>query len=170
MESGSLPRGTPAAPGAGVPEGCTVFIRNRQKKYPLEIPTLRGWAARLLRLQGCAGSELSLVFVNNRRIRAYNRDYRGIDKPTDVLAFPMREGVGGDLHPDLLGDVVISVETAEAEARRFGRPLEAQLLVLLIHGVLHLLGYDHTRSEAEAVRMEKRERFLFLQIMGERDG
>lgn len=108
--------------------------------------------------------EVGVVFVNNRRIRAYNRDYRGQDAPTDVLAFSMLEGIGGGLHPGFLGDVMISLEMVEKEALLYERSRDDQLLMLLIHGLLHLLGYDHERSPREAIRMERREKFLFKKL------
>lgn len=115
-------------------------------------------------MQKMSEGELGLIFVNNRRIRIFNRDYRKIDRPTDVLAFPMREGFGGDLHPTFLGDVMISLEMVEREARLYECEMEARLLHLLIHGILHLLGYDHTRSAHEAKRMARREKWILNRI------
>jgi probable rRNA maturation factor len=87
-------------------------------------------------------------------VHALNRQYRGKDKPTDVLSFPLAD----ELQPSLLGDVVISVETAARQARRRGHSLREELQTLLIHGVLHLLGYDHEVSRSEAIRMRRKER------------
>lgn len=122
------------------------------------------WTTQILRIQKLEKGEISLVFVNNRRIRFYNKTHRKIDRPTDVLAFPMLEGIGGDLHPAFLGDVMISLEMASTEARLYERTMAQQLLILLIHGILHLLGYNHTGSEAEAKRMRRRERILFKRL------
>jgi probable rRNA maturation factor len=83
-----------------------------------------------------------------------NRQYRGKDKPTDVLSFPLAD----EWQPCLLGDVVISVETATRQARRRGHSLREELQTLLIHGILHLLGYDHEISRSEAIRMHRKER------------
>src|SRR5690606_37624801 len=81
-------------------------------------------------------------------IHELNRDYRKRDKPTDVLSFAMQEGEGGDLQPDLLGDVVISVDTARSQAAERGWAIASEIRFLLTHGLLHLLGYDHrTRDE-----------------------
>ena len=100
---------------------------------------LRARAVRALAAAGRARSELSIVLTGDREIHALNRIYRGVDKPTDVLSF-QQDG------ETLLGDVVISVETA---ARRPKRGLEGELYHLLVHGLVHLLGYDHaTRGEA----------------------
>jgi probable rRNA maturation factor len=87
-------------------------------------------------------------------IHALNRQYRGKDKPTDVLSFPLAD----ELQPFLLGDVIISVETAARQAQRRGHTLREELQTLLIHGILHLLGYDHEVSRSEAIRMRRKER------------
>ena len=85
-----------------------------------------------------------------------NETYRGISKPTNVLAFPMQEGQFSDITPGLLGDVVISMETAEREAINAGTSLEERTSQLLIHGILHLLGFDHERGDRKAADMEKK--------------
>lgn len=104
-------------------------------------------ARRLLAALGEAGSALSLRLVNDRTIRTINRTHRGKDAATDVLSFPLVEGPAAPLDraaPErLLGDVVISVETARRQARDYDAPLQDELYRLLIHGVLHLLGHDH---------------------------
>jgi len=101
---------------------------------------------------GCPEAEVGCLLVTDRRIRALNRRYRGEDFPTDVLAFPQGEGGGPPGHPGLLGDVVISVETAARQAARAGHSLEREAALLLIHGILHLLGHDHATA-AERRRM-----------------
>lgn len=87
-------------------------------------------------------------------IHALNRQYRGKDKPTDVLSFPLAD----EIQPSVLGDVVISVETAARQAQRRRHSLREELQILLIHGILHLLGYDHEVSRSEAIRMHRKER------------
>ncbi len=128
------------------------------------VPVGRAWARPLavrarqvLRALGLPRTELSLSLVGDAEMRELNRRYRGKDRPTDVLAFPLHE-------PPLparvasLGDVVISIETAAIAARERRRPLVRCLDDLVIHGILHLLGYDHEISAAEARRMERRAR------------
>jgi rRNA maturation RNase YbeY len=122
------------------------------------------WVRGILRFQKYEEGEVGLIFVNNRQIRKYNREYRHKDKPTDVLSFPMLEGVGGSLHPQFLGDVMISLERMESDAHLFGKSQHQQLLILLIHGLLHLIGYDHERSPQEARRMRRREKYLFEKL------
>ncbi|HEU5393788.1 MAG TPA: rRNA maturation RNase YbeY [Candidatus Methylomirabilis sp.] len=97
---------------------------------------------------GCPEAEVGCLLVTDRRIRALNRRYRGEDAPTDVLAFPQAEGGGPPGQPGLLGDVVISVETAARQAARAGHSLEREAALLLIHGILHLLGHDHATAVA----------------------
>lgn len=138
-------------------------MQNRQRT-PVNQKNLMKWARQILSLQKLDHAEMGIILVNNRQIRAYNRDYRKKDYPTDVLSFPMREGIGGELHPDFLGDVMISLERSAEEAILYGRSRREQLLILLIHGVLHLLGYDHERSPKEERRMQRRERLLFKRI------
>lgn len=92
--------------------------------------------------------EVALRLTDDATIHQLNRDYRKKDRPTDVLAFALREGTGGTLHPHLLGDVVISVETARRQARRRG--LAGEILFLAAHGLCHLLGYDHRNDREEA--------------------
>lgn len=92
--------------------------------------------------------EVGLRLTADREIHALNRDYRGKNKPTDVLAFAQREGPAGALHPELLGDIVISVDTARRQARN---GLAAELLHLASHGLCHLLGYDHRDDGEERV-------------------
>jgi probable rRNA maturation factor len=93
--------------------------------------------------------EVGLTLVGDAEIHALNRDYRKKDKPTDVLAFALREAEGAGLHPGVLGDVVISVETARRQARGRGHGLVGELEFLWAHGLCHLLGYDHQTDRQE---------------------
>jgi rRNA maturation RNase YbeY len=129
---------------------------------------------------GEASAELGILFVGDQRMRSLNRRYRGKDRTTDVLAFAMREAFmphgltsspsrvqsrdASRLTPDMLGDVVISVPTAWRQAKEAGRSLDEELAWLLVHGILHLCGYDHERSEKEARRMHRRERMILRSI------
>jgi probable rRNA maturation factor len=111
---------------------------------------------------GCTSSELSVSIVGDRTIRRLNREYLGKDRPTNVISFSMQEGEFGALAQGLLGDVVISADTAAREAEEAGIPFSERLTFLLLHGILHLAGYDHERSGArEAARMERKEAELF---------
>jgi len=134
---------------------------------------LRADARDLMHAANLPDCELSLSLVSDRAIRALNRNYRGIDSATDVLSFSQIEQVGvAPINPRLvtddsaltLGDVVISIDTALAQARELRTAPSARIHRLLIHGFLHLLGYDHERSSAEARKMFARERALEAKI------
>ena len=93
------------------------------------------------------------MFSNNRRIRELNREYLGRDHPTDVLAFPQNEGEAGRLHQWFLGDIVVSTERIAEQASEFGQPVEDELALCLIHGLLHLIGYlDSPAAKREEMR------------------
>src|SRR5687768_16478180 len=127
-----------------------ISCRNQQKIIPIDTRTLRKTLLKLLAALECQSCDMSLLIIDDARMHRLNAHYRGIDRPTDVLAFAMREGLFTSLHPELLGDVVISAETALRQAQARHHSLAQELIRLLIHGVLHLLGYDHEVSPAEA--------------------
>ena len=103
-----------------------------------------------------------MVIVDDDEIRILNREYLDRDRSTNVISFPLQEGEGAGIQPQLLGDVVISADTAARDALEAGAPFESELYFLLLHGILHLLGFDHERgSEEDAARMEAREREIF---------
>lgn len=108
---------------------------------------------------GLDDEELSIRLVGDAEMHALNRDWRGKDRPTDVLSFPLREGKFGEISR-ALGDVVISLETAKGQAAERRRPLVDEVDRLLIHGILHLAGYDHEISAREERRMKRKEREL----------
>jgi probable rRNA maturation factor len=116
----------------------------------------------------CPDAELSILIVNDRQIAKLNRQHLNRKGPTNVIAFPMREGHFSEITPNLLGDVVISVETAERERQEAGIGLQERFNQLLIHGILHLLGYDHESEESEALAMEEKAREL-IQIINRED-
>jgi probable rRNA maturation factor len=119
-------------------------------------------ARKILSASGCPEARLSILIVDDAEIHELNRSWLGKDRPTNVISFAMQEGEGAGVQADLLGDVVISAETAARDAGEAGVTFEHELYFLLLHGILHLLGYDHERgTAAEARRMEARERELF---------
>jgi probable rRNA maturation factor len=105
-------------------------------------------------------AEISVALADDALVHRLNRDYRGKDKPTNVLSFPLLDEEGGmqegDGAPILLGDVILAHETVAREAREQGKTFEEHVVHLVVHGVLHLLGYDHETDE-DAVRMERLE-------------
>ncbi len=133
---------TPAA-GRGLPRVDRRLLRSR--------------AAKLLRELARTGSELSIHLVDDEAIAALNATYRGPNRATDVLAFSLLEGEHSEHRGRLLGDVVIGIETAERQARAARRTLDDEVARLLVHGTLHLLGYDHAqRRDARVMRSEER--------------
>ena len=137
----------------------SVSIQCRLKSVSVRQGTLRRVTGRLLRLLDEAGAEVCIGLVGDTRMRRLNRTYRNQDRTTDVLAFAYREARTG-VSP-LLGDVVISIPTARCQAKAFNHSLDEEVLRLLIHGVLHLVGYDHEQSRHQARRMHRKETELF---------
>lgn len=133
-----------------------ILIDNQQNRIKLPPERLRRAATAILNALACPDGELSLLIVDDSGIAALNQQYLHRAGPTNVIAFPMREGEFSTITPNLLGDVVISVDTAQREAEGAGLPLEERFLALLIHGVLHLFGYDHENDPAEAAIMEEK--------------
>lgn len=139
-----------------------IQIDNRQRKQTILKRPLRKIAQKILSVSGFPEAELSILILDNAGIQAINRDYLQRDRPTNVISFAMQEGEGGGLSPLLLGDVVISAERAAEDAAEAAIPVEHELAFLLLHGILHLLGYDHERgSAAQAQQMETREQEIF---------
>lgn len=144
-----------------------VYLRVRLTRFAVRQTILAHVAECLLSAVGESRSELSLELIGDKRMRRLNREYRKKDRPTDVLAFSIREAVmphGVRPATHMLGDVVISLPTAVRQAKEAGRSIDDELTMLLVHGVLHLCGYDHERNPREAARMARRERALLHRI------
>ncbi len=141
-----------------------VLLQNRQRAVAVNRAWLGRTAEAVLAAARAGTAELSLMLVSDRRMRSLNRRYRKKDRPTDVLAFPLREGRFSRFRGKLLGDVVISVSTAKRQAAALGHSLRDEVTRLLVHGVLHLLGYDHERSERDASVMARREKTILRAI------
>ena len=133
-----------------------VLIDNRQKKYPIAMTTIRQKAKDILNALECPDAELSILIVDDPQITILNKKYLHRSGPTNVIAFPMQTGDFPNVGLHILGDVVISVETAAKEGKQMGIGMEERFAQLLVHGILHLIGYDHEKSEAEADKMEKK--------------
>jgi rRNA maturation RNase YbeY len=117
-----------------------------------------------LRDIGLPDAELSVLFVGDHAMLKLNHAWRGKKETTDVLSFSLREGRFKHIRTALLGDIVISVPTAERQARAEGHALSRELDRLLVHGLVHLLGYDHARGAEEARRMASKERQLLRKL------
>ena len=124
---------------------------------------------KILTSLNCNEHEISILFVEDSGIQSLNNQFRGIDKPTDVLSFPqLVEGEPEAPGAMMLGDVAISLETAHRQSEDHGLSLDEELSLLLIHGILHLLGYDHEISPQEEERMRAKTRELFTMIYPEK--
>jgi probable rRNA maturation factor len=121
-------------------------------------------ARRILDRLGYKGYELTVVLVDDREITRLNRQYFRRDRPTNVISFPMMDGTPVSVRARMLGDVVISAETAKRDAEEVGKKGEDEILFLLIHGILHLTGYDHEGTKKERMEMEAKEKDLFARL------
>ena len=132
-----------------------VLISNKCQSIDFDEAIIYNAALTTLNAHGSVGCEVSILLTDDAEIQVLNCQYRYIDAPTDVLAFAMREGVGGDLNPQLLGDLVISVPTAQRQSIAHGHSLDIELAILSVHGTLHLLGYDHQTPEQAEITFGK---------------
>ena len=142
-----------------------IQVSESQNLIEIDLPRIERVASRILSALEYTDVELSLLFVDDEEMADFNLRFRGIEGPTDVLSFPMWEGDFADVCTDMLGDVVISAPTADLMSREHGVPLAAVLDLLLVHGILHLVGYDHETGEDEARLMEEKTLEL-LAMMG----
>lgn len=145
----------------------TVLFRNEQKKHKINARAIKSQVESVLEKLGLQDSELSILIVNDATIRKLNAEYRNMDKPTDVLSFSQDDT--GDLGIHLLGDIVISAETAHRQAYLHELTFSEELALLTIHGILHLTGLDHERSPREAKKMQKKTYHLFQQLFPGRE-
>lgn len=140
-----------------------IGVRNRVRTTAIDEAAVRRVAAHVMRRQGCPeGVEVGVLFAGDRVMRTLNRRYRGVDRVTDVLAFPLADRASRG-HARVLGDVAISPGRARAYARSLGTTAGAELLLYLVHGILHLCGYDDESPRLRAV-MERRQRRLVAEI------
>jgi len=128
---------------------------------PVDRRKIGSAARRILKALGYEGYELTVVLADDREITRLNRQYFRRNRPTNVISFPMMDDSPLSLRSRILGDVVISAETAQRDAGEAGEKAEDEILFLMIHGILHLAGYDHEGSVAERRKMEAKEREFF---------
>ena len=124
-----------------------VEVVNRQRRLQLDTEAWSTFAVKALNAIGKNESSATIAFVSDKRIRELNRQFRGIDKATDVLSFPAEEESN-------LGDVAVSVETAATQAKENGLTLDQEISQLILHGLLHLSGYDHETDNGQMNRLE----------------
>jgi len=141
-----------------------ILIKNQQEIIKLNQRKIKGIIRKILQyLKVNEGIEISVLFTDDKFIRSLNNKYRGIDKPTDVLSFSLQGGAikSPKVESDkLLGDIIISVETARRQADTLNHSMEKELTILLIHGLLHLTGYDHGKNEDYKIMQEKESKIL----------
>jgi probable rRNA maturation factor len=135
-----------------------VNLKTYQRKWPIKKAPLqkyveKAWLEVSKKVKVPENTELTIAFLNNRQIQDFNRTYRKKNYPTDILSFPVNEVTLDQDH--YLGDMLISVEKAADQARSQGHPLGKELQILLLHGILHLLGYDHESDSGQMDRIEK---------------
>jgi probable rRNA maturation factor len=133
----------------------------KKKVKGVESKLLSKIAHRALEVLGLSKVELSIALVSDTQIKRLNKLYRNKDKPTDVLSFPIGERVEDWL---ILGDIVISVDTAKRQAKELGHSLEEELKRLLVHGLVHLLGYDHELGGEEEKKFFELEEFVLREL------
>ena len=133
-----------------------IQVTDQQSEIATDPEKIKTKARKILSALEFFDSELSVVLVDDEQMSSLNWQYRKRRGPTNVLAFAMRDGEFGTISPELLGDVVISLPTAQREAAEAGIPLDTMLSRLLVHGILHLVGFDHEQGEDAARQMEER--------------
>jgi len=138
-----------------------ILISNNQSQHPIDTSKFESQINQVLEKLGETDCELSLLLTNDEEIQTLNKTYRDLDKATDVLSFPQDEDAVNESGNVLLGDVVISVETAARQAKEHHLSFNEELILLTIHGILHLLGYDHGRSPQDARIMQDKTQAVF---------
>lgn len=124
-----------------------IEVVNRQRRVKIDTGAWTDFSAKALDAIGSSGSSATIAFLSDKSIRKLNKDFRGVDKPTDVLSFPADE-------PNNLGDVAVSVETAARQAKENRLTFDTEVAQLILHGLLHLSGYDHETDNGEMNRLE----------------
>jgi probable rRNA maturation factor len=142
-----------------------IQIENKQTKIKIQRRKIRSTVLKILKIMNCANKELSISFVDDNAIKQLNNQYLQRDSSTNVLSFSLQEGEYVNINPDILGDIVISAETAQRDAAIGDLSLSEEIDFLIIHGVLHLLGFNHentTKSQTTIMQMKERELFGIL--------
>jgi probable rRNA maturation factor len=139
-----------------------IQIENNQNKIKIDRRKIRRTIIKLLKYLACTDKEISFSFVNDETIQQLNNQYLNKDKPTNVLSFSLQEGEFNNINPQVLGDIVISLDTAQRDASKSALSFEQEIDFLIIHGLLHLLGYNHENTtKEETKKMQKKEKDLF---------
>lgn len=142
----------------------SLHIENDQSAVELNLPLIEDICKSILLAIHKEDGEVGILFINNEEIRILNKEFRDIDKATDVLSFSQIEGDFPEINPNLLGDIVISAERAKEQAEERGVKVIDEIAFLIIHSMLHLLGYEHLGSAEEKETMKKKEEEIFTTI------
>ena len=145
-----------------------VFLHNKHSEIQIDNLELKKKVDAIMANLNCLDKEISILLMGDDDIRQLNKKFRDYDKPTDVLSFPQKADEDPPIPGEIiLGDIAISLDTAKFQAKEHGLKLKEEIILLLIHGILHLLGYDHEISEQEEIKMQNKTRELFKEIFPE---
>ena len=145
-----------------------IQIENNQTKIKIHLRNVRSTVRTLLNIMDCANKEISISFVDDKTIQQLNNIYLQKNKPTNVLSFSLQEGEYGNINPDILGDIIISAETAQRDAAIGNLSLSEEIVFLIIHGLLHLLGFNHENTtKTQTAKMRMKEKELFQNIISQ---
>ncbi|KQC11316.1 MAG: hypothetical protein APR62_10120 [Smithella sp. SDB] len=142
-------------------------IDNNQNKIKIDKRKIRSTVLKILKILDCAEKEISLSFVDDEKIKNLNKQYLEKNRPTNVISFPLQEGEYSNINPNIMGDIVISAETAQRDTLHGNLTLSQEIDFLIIHGILHLLGYNHENTtRKETHKMRQKEKDLFTALYG----
>jgi probable rRNA maturation factor len=146
-----------------------ILLRNDHSQFNIDSEDINKKLGAVMKKLGCLNQEISILFTDDNNIRKLNQQFRNINQATDVLSFPQDTNedpiTPGEI---ILGDIAVSLDTAQAQAKEHGLTFKEEIILLLIHGILHLLGYDHEISEQEDERMRIKTRELFSLVFPEK--
>ena len=146
-----------------------VLLRNDHPDINIDCHDIENMIAKIMGHLDCPNQEVSILLTGDKDIRRLNQEFRSIDQPTDVLSFPQNADEDPCIPEEIiLGDIAVSLDIAKAQAIEHGLDFTEEVILLLIHGILHLLGYDHEISEQEEQKMRNKTRELFKLVFPER--
>ena len=146
-----------------------VLLRNDHPDINIDCHDIENMIAKIMGHLDCPKQEVSILLTGDKDIRRLNQEFRSIDQPTDVLSFPQNADEDPCIPEEIiLGDIAVSLDIAKAQAKEHGLDFKEEIILLLIHGILHLLGYDHEISEKEEEKMRNKTRELFKLVFPER--
>jgi len=146
-----------------------VLLRNDHPDIKIDCHDIENIIAIIMDHLNCLNQEVSILLTGDKDIRRLNQEFRSIDQPTDVLSFPQNADEDPCITEEvILGDIAVSLDIAKAQAKEHGLDFKEEIILLLIHGILHLLGYDHEISEQEEIKMRNKTRELFKLVFPER--